>query len=82
MASAKRLGELYGYSVEHSSFIKWTALELLDLLRQREDDPVLVIFEEFKDKMNVYISRHPDQARGFSIAYFTADEIIDWVVED
>lgn len=61
------------------SYAKTAAYDILDLLRDT-DEPPLVVIERYRDKMNDYACLNSFGSIMFSVAYDTAESIIDSLI--
>jgi hypothetical protein len=61
------------------SYARTAAYEILDLLKS-SNEPPLVVIEEYRDKMNDYACLSSFASLMFSVAYDTAEGIIDALI--
>lgn len=61
------------------SYARTAAYEILDLLRNSSEPP-LVVIEDYKDKMNEYACTSTFASVMFSVAHDTAEGIIDALI--
>lgn len=66
-------------SFAQRSYAKTAAYEILELLRNSSEPP-LVIIEEYRDKMNEFACLNSFGSFIFSVASHTAENIIDMLV--
>ena len=58
------------------SYAKTAAREVVDLLKNDDSKPPLVIIEEYVDKMNKYACLNKERSIMFSVAADTAEDMI------
>lgn len=61
-------------------YSQMAAKDILDILTNNISEPPLPLIEEYRDKMNEYSCLNPKHSIMYSIAYDTAESIIDELI--
>lgn len=64
----------------YQSYSKSAAIDILNILKKDATTPPLILIEEYKDLMDRYSCESKRSSFMFSVAYDTADDIIDELI--
>lgn len=62
---------------QYISYSKWTANELLNMVRNQKDIPPTIIVEDFIKKLDRYSCQDSNTSYMFSVAKDTAENVLD-----